>query len=49
MDRGAWRAMVHSVTKSRTGLKRRCTHILILWPPDVKSQLNGKDTDAGKD
>ena len=21
----------------------------ILWPPDVKSQLNGKDPDAGKD
>ena len=22
---------------------------LILWPPDVKSQLKGKDPDAGKD
>ena len=22
---------------------------LKLWPPDVKSQLNGKDPDAGKD
>ena len=22
---------------------------LILWPPDVKSQLTGKDPDAGKD
>ena len=21
----------------------------ILWPPDVKSRLNGKDADAGKD
>ena len=21
----------------------------ILWPPNVKSQLNGKDPDAGKD
>ena len=21
----------------------------IFWPPDVKSQLNGKDSDAGKD
>ena len=21
----------------------------ILWPPDVKSQLTGKDPDAGKD
>ena len=49
MDRGAWRAMVHSVAKSRTGLKRLCTHAPILWPPDVKSQLNGKAPDAGKD
>ena len=23
--------------------------ILILWPPDVKNQLIGKDPDAGKD
>ena len=22
---------------------------LVLWPPDVKSQLIGKDPDAGKD
>ena len=22
---------------------------LILWPPDVKSQLTGKDPEAGKD
>ena len=21
----------------------------ILWPPDVKSQITGKDSDAGKD
>ena len=21
----------------------------VLWPPDVKSRLNGKDPDAGKD
>ena len=27
MDRGAWRAVVHGVTKSRTGLSN-CTHIL---------------------
>ena len=25
MDRGAWRATVHSVTKNRTGLKRLST------------------------
>ena len=26
MDRGAWRATVHGVTKRRTGLKRLSTH-----------------------
>lgn len=26
LDRGAWRAMIHSVTKSRTGLKQFSTH-----------------------
>ena len=26
MDRGAWRATVHGVTKSRTRLKRLCMH-----------------------
>ena len=25
------------------------TEVLILWPPDAKSQLTGKDPDAGKD
>ena len=25
------------------------TEAPILWPPDVKSQLTGKDPDAGKD
>ena len=25
------------------------TEAPILWPPDVKSQPNGKDPDAGKD
>ena len=23
--------------------------VLIFWPPDVKSQLNGEDSDAGND
>ena len=26
MDRGAWRAAVHSVTRSQTPLKQPCTH-----------------------
>ena len=25
------------------------TEVPILWPPDAKSQLTGKDPDAGKD
>ena len=25
------------------------SYTLILWPPDAKSRLNGKDPDAGKD
>ena len=25
------------------------TETLILWPPDMRNQLIGKDTDAGKD
>ena len=28
MDRGAWRAAVHRVTQSQTGLKQLSTHIL---------------------
>ena len=30
----------------RTGAE---SEALILWPPDAKSQLIGKDQDAGKD
>ena len=30
----------------RTGAE---VEALILWPPDAKSQLSGKDPDAGKD
>ena len=25
------------------------TKVLVLWPPDAKSQLTGKDHDVGKD
>ena len=52
MDRGDWQATVHGVTKSQTLLSNE--HLLmiltapILWPPDAKSQLIGKDPDAGK-
>ena len=28
---------------------RTDAEVLILWPPDAKSQLVGKDPDAGKD
>ena len=30
-------------------LERLILKLLTLWPPDVKSQLTGKDPDAGKD
>ena len=33
-----------SVSMGRTDAE-----VLILWPPDAKSQLIGKDIDAGKD
>ena len=66
MDREAWHAAVHGVTKSRTWLSNwtelKGNHpwifigrtedeaeIPILWPPDAKSPLIGKDPDAGKD
>ena len=32
-----------------TGRTDAKAEALILWPPDVKSQLIGKDPDAGKD
>ena len=31
MDRGAWRAIVHGIAKSWTGLKRLSTHTPTLW------------------
>ena len=30
-------------------MRVRWTEAPILWPPDGKSQLTGKDSDAGKD
>ena len=32
-----------------TGRTDTEAEVPISWPPDVKSQLNGKDPDAGKD
>ena len=46
IDRKAWRASVHGVTKSRTRL-RNWTELM--WPPDAKSWLIGKNPDAGRD
>ena len=61
MDRGAWRATVHGVTRvghdfvtrsppppliRRTDAKAEAP---IVWPPDTKSQLTGKDPAAVKD
>ena len=33
----------------RIFIGRTDTEAPMLWPPDVKSQLTGKDPDAGKD
>ena len=29
--------------------EKRCCYATLLWPPDAKSQLVGKDLDSGKD
>ena len=34
---------------SLEGLTLKQVEAPVLWPPDVKSGLNGKDPDAGKD
>ena len=35
--------------KEITALENRKAKVPILWPPDMKSLLIGKDPDAGKD
>ena len=35
MDRGAWRATVHKVTKSRTRLNNKAQHIRPLYPKQL--------------
>ena len=35
--------------QSRTFIRRADAEAPILWPPDMKSRLSGKDPDAGKD
>ena len=51
MDREAWHAAIHGVAKSRTQLSNwtELNWTPILWPPDEKSWLIGRDPDAGKD
>ena len=36
-------------TSPKKGNGKTDAEALKLWTPDAKSQLNGKDTDAGKD
>ena len=38
MDRGAWRATVHRVTKNRTQLKRLSTDAPVYWVIRAKKQ-----------
>ena len=43
---------LHFIKKTNqtwTFIERTDAEAPILWPPDVKSQLTGKDPDAGKD
>ena len=58
MDKGAWQAIVHGVKSVNlkgnqpgifTGRADAKGEAPILWSPDAKSQLIGKDPDAGKD
>ena len=55
MDREAWHAAVLGVTKiwtwlsDWTELKQNYQNAPILWPPDAKNWLIGKEPDAGKD
>ena len=39
MDRGAWKATVHKVAKSRTQLKRLSTHITFTHPRIISRDL----------
>ena len=61
MDREAWHPAVYGVVKSRTqlnywtelnwfvGRTKAEAEAPILWPPDAKNWLIGKDPDDGKD
>ena len=51
MDKGAWWATVHGVHSSSwifIGRTDAEAETPILWPPDGKNWLTGKDPDAGK-
>ena len=53
MDRGAWRATVHGVSKSRTGLKQCSSHpcskllINVMCEPLVKYKVLGSKSCGG--
>ena len=49
-NREVWRTAVHRVSKCQknTNYGDAEAEALILWPPDAKNQLIGKDPDVGK-
>ena len=55
MDRGAWRATVHGIARVGHNLVLSIfivstdAEASLVWPPDKRSQLIGKDPEAGKD
>ena len=55
MDRGAWRATVHVIARVGHNLALSIFIVSIdaaaslVWPPDKRSQLTGKDPEAGRD
>ena len=41
--------MIENIAQKKEEEEERCRYATLLWPLDAKSQLIGKDLDAGKD